>query len=195
MRPEKKSHTDFPEVDQLRQELHRVEHRSQYAAMLKSTVSMLLTAAAAAVLAATLWLPVLQITGNSMAPTLQHGDVVICQKTRAVEPGDLMGFYVGNKLLVKRCVAGPGQTVDVDEDGNLLLDGEISGQLPGQWETERPCTVPEEHVFCLGDNRAVSVDSRHREVGCVNWEQILGKPVFRVWPLNRIGLLQSEGGG
>ena len=195
MRPRKKNQIDFPEVEQLRQELHRVENSSQYMAMLKGTVSMLFTAAAAVVLAVTFCFPVLEITGNSMNPTLQHGDLVVCQKTEKVKPGDLMSFYVGNKLLVKRCVAKPGQTVDMDKDGNLLLDGKIFGQLPGQWETELPSVVPEEHVFCLGDNRAVSVDSRHEAVGFVNRKQILGKPVFRVWPLNRIGLLQSEGGG
>lgn len=189
MKPGRKNQTELPEIDQLRQELHRVEHRSRYISALKSTVGMLLVVAAAMVLAATLWLPVLQITGNSMSPALRHGEIVICRKTKEIIPGDLVSFYVGNKLLIKRCVAGPGQTVDMDPEGNLLLDGEISGQAPGIWETERPYTVPEGTFFCLGDNRAVSVDSRHEQVGCAAQEQILGKPFFRIWPLSRIGFL------
>ena len=190
MKPGKKCQTDLPEVDQLRQELCREEHRSCFVARLKSTVGMLLVAAAAVILSATLWLPVLQITGKSMAPTLQHGDVVLCIKTTRPEPGELVGFYVGNKLLIKRCAARPGQTVDMDEEGNLLLDGRQSGQVPGVWETERPCMIPEDKFFCLGDNRTVSVDSRHEEVGLIDRTQILGKPFLRIWPLSRVGFLE-----
>lgn len=190
MKPGKKCQTDLPELDQLRQELCREEHRSRYLSRLKSTVGMLLVAAAAVILAATLWLPVLQITGNSMAPTLQHGDVVICIKTARSKSGDLVSFYVGNKLLIKRCIAQDGQTVSLDPKGNLLVDDENLGQNSGTWETETPCIVPEAHIFCLGDNRAVSIDSRHEQVGFIAQEQILGKPFLRIWPLSRVGFLE-----
>ena len=189
MKAEKRFSGDLPDIAQLQGELNRVRHRSRYIRVLKSTAGMLLVVAAIAVLAATFWLPVLRVTGNSMSPTLQHGDIVLCVADEEAEPGELVSFYVGNKLLLKRCIAGPGQQVDLNDSGYLLLDGEILDKAPGSWEQEQPCLVPEGKYFCLGDNREISVDSRHLAVGFVGQEQILGKPLLRIWPLHRFGLL------
>jgi len=186
----------MPEIGQLRAELKRVRYRARYARKLRSTVGMLVVTAAAVILAATLWLPVLEIVGASMAPTVEEGDIILCVKDAQAQPGEMISFYVGNRLLVKRCIAGPGQWVDIDEnglvyvDGVLLEEGYIADPALGEGDVELPCQVPEGQLFCLGDNRAVSVDSRYTAVGCIPQEQIAGKLLLRVWPLTRFGLLE-----
>ena len=119
MKPIRKEPVDYPSVEQLAAELKRVKYRSRYRAVLRSTLYMLIVVAAVAVLVAMIWMPVLQIYGGSMTPTLNEGDIVVSVKGSDFEPGDLVAFYLGNKILVKRCIAGPGQWVDIDESGNV----------------------------------------------------------------------------
>lgn len=186
----------LPELEELRGELYRVRRRSQYRKLLRSTIGMLTATAAAVILAVTLWLPVLQIVGNSMSPTLMEGDVVVCIRDGTPEPGALVSFYLGNKLLVKRCTAGPGQQVEITETGHVLVDGNALEEsyvvtlARGEGDTQFPCVVPEGQFFCLGDNRETSVDSRYSAVGFVSREQMNGRPVLRVWPFSRFGLLE-----
>ena len=163
---------------------------------MRSTIYPLIVVAAVAVLVATIWMPVLQIYGASMAPTLDEGDIVISVKGSAFEPGDLVAFYMGNKILVKRCIAGPGQWVDIDADGNVYVDGELldepylTEKALGDCDIELPYQVPDNRYFCMGDHRSTSVDSRSTTVGCVSDEQIVGKILFRVWPLSDFGTLR-----
>lgn len=186
---------DIPDLDQLERELDRVRYRSRYGVVLRSTVFTLVVVAAVAVLVATIWLPVLQIYGSSMAPTLNEGDIVVSLKSTRPEQGDLTAFYIGNKLLVKRCIATPGQWVDISEDGTVYVDGTpleepyLTEKSFGGCNIDLPYQVPESRYFCMGDHRATSADSRHTEVGCVSEEQIVGKIVFRVWPLREFGPL------
>ena len=121
----RKTFTDFPTLQQLQTELLRVKYKSRYKRVLRSTVYTLIVVAAVAVLVATIWMPVLQIYGASMIPTLKEGDIVVSVKGSDFEPGDLVCFYLGNKLLVKRYIAGPGQWVEVDEAGNVSVDGKL----------------------------------------------------------------------
>lgn len=186
-----------PSKKQLEAELARVRYQQRYRTVLRSTICTLIVVAAVAVLVATIWMPVLQIYGSSMTPTLSEGDIVVCFKTSDIKRGDLVAFYLGNKLLVKRCVALPGQTVDIDGDGNVTLDGElldepyVTEKSLGDCNIELPYQVPDNRYFCMGDHRKTSVDSRNTAVGCVTEEQIVGKIAFRVWPLSGFGAAQG----
>ena len=197
MRKEKRSQSQQPPtLEQLTAELARENYKRRFGRVLRSTLFTLVVVAAAAVLVATIWMPVLQIYGSSMTPTLNEGEIVVSVKGSDFEPGDLVAFYLGNKILVKRCIAGPGQWVDINENGDVFVDGELldepylTEKALGECDQSFPYQVPESRFFCMGDHRATSVDSRHSAVGCVAEEQIVGKIVFRVWPLSGFGALQ-----
>lgn len=186
----------LPNSAEVEQELNRERYKSRYKRTLWGTVFALVTAAAAAVLVATLWLPVLQIFGGSMSPTLQEGQVVVSVKSGDLEPGDIVAFYYGNKVLVKRYIAGPGTWVDIREDGTVLLNGQaleepyLTEKQLGICDLEFPYQVPEGTYFLMGDERETSVDSRHSSVGCITMDQIVGKIVYRVWPLDTFGTVR-----
>ena len=182
-----------PTAAQLEAELTRTKYRARYRTVLRSTVYSLVIVAAAAVLVATLWLPVLQIYGSSMTPTLTYGDIVVSVKQSAFEQGDVVAFYYNNKILIKRVIAGPGDWVDVKEDGTVFVNGAeldepyLVEKAFGDCDIDLPYQVPDGRIFVMGDHRSVSVDSRNTAVGCVAQEQIVGKMVFRVWPLSGLG--------
>ena len=193
-----KKQTPFssPTVEQLEAEIKRVNHKKRYRTVLKSTVYTLITVAAIAVLVATLWLPVLQIYGSSMYPTLQDGEIIFSVKTAEFEPGDIVAFYFNNKILIKRVIAGPGDWVNMAEDGTVSVNGEVLEEpyltetAYGDTDIELPYQVPDGKIFVMGDHRATSVDSRNTAVGCVAQEQVVGKILFRVWPMNQMGVVE-----
>ena len=184
---------ELPTTGEVEEELNRVRYRRRYQSVLRSTIYTLITVAACAVLVATLWLPVLQIYGTSMTPTLVDGEILFTVKTSDFEPGDIIAFYYNNKILVKRVIARSGEWVNIDEDGNVYIDNQLleepylEEKAFGDCNLQLPYQVPDGKVFVMGDHRSTSMDSRNTAVGCVAQEEIVGKIVFRIWPLYRLG--------
>lgn len=192
---QKKNNYQKPDVSLLEKELKRERYKQRYKVVIKSTVFTLITVAAVAVLIATLWLPVLQIYGTSMTPSLQDGDIVVSSASNQLSQGDIVAFYYNNKVLVKRVIALPGEWVNIDEDGNvyvnnfMLEEPYVDEKSFGSCDIELPYQVPENKYFVMGDHRSVSTDSRNVAIGCVSEEQIVGKIMFRVWPIKDLGSL------
>lgn len=180
-------------IKELRQELRRVKYNNKFAATLFNTVGTLVVVAAAAILVANLWLPILQVTGTSMSPTLQEGQVLMASKGHDFKTGDVIAFYYNNKILVKRVIAMPGDWVNISEDGTVYVN-DIAIDEPylkekalGDCNIELPYQVPESKIFVMGDNRSVSLDSRNTAIGCISEEQVVGRVTFAIWPLSKIG--------
>lgn len=195
-RGKRQTSVELPTVEQVQKEQQRLRYQRRYRRTLKSTVSVLIVVAALAILVATLWMPVLQIYGTSMTPTLEDGDIIFTVKTHAFDSGDIVAFYYNNKILVKRVIAESGDWVNIDADGTVYINDVaqketyLDEKALGDTDIQLPYQVPDGKVFVLGDHRATSVDSRNTAVGCVGQEQIVGRILFRVWPLERFGVIK-----
>ncbi len=182
-----------PTTEQLKAELRHEKYKRSFVFSLRNTIFTLVTVAAAAVLIAVLVMPVLQIYGSSMTPTLAEGEIVVSVKGTDMKTGDIVAFYYNNNVLIKRVIAQPGDWVDISEDGTVFVNNEvidepyITEKAFGECNIQLPYQVPDSRIFVMGDHRSVSIDSRNTAVGCVADEQIVGKIIFRVWPLNRFG--------
>lgn len=187
---------EYPSLEQMEEEIARLKYRKRYGSALRGTLYSLAVVAAIAILVATLWMPVLQITGASMTPTLVDGEFVVAVKSSKFEPGDIVAFYYNNKILIKRVIASAGEWVDIDQEGNVYVNGVqldepyIQEKALGECNIELPYQVPDGKVFVMGDDRPVSLDSRSTAVGPVSKEQVLGRVAFRVWPLSAMGSVQ-----
>ena len=188
----KKHEVSLPTKEQVENERKRHRRQKAYNKALRSTVYVLTVVAAVAVLVATLVLPVLQIEGTSMEPTLSNGDVVLLAKTTRFDRGDLCGFTWNNKLLIKRVIGLPGDWIEIDTDGTIYLNGDkleesyVEHKALGECDLEFPFQVPQEQYFVIGDMRESSIDSRNTVIGCIPKDQIVGKVFFRVWPFKSV---------
>ena len=187
-----KKEVSIPSKKQVETERKRYRRQKAYNKALQGTIYVLTIVAAVAVLISTLILPVLQIEGTSMEPTLSNGDIVLLMKTTRFDHGDLCGFTWNNKLLIKRVVGLPGDWVEIDTDGTIYLNGEkldepyVQQKALGECDLEFPFQVPPEQYFVVGDMRESSIDSRNTLIGCIPKEQIVGKVFFRIWPFQNI---------
>lgn len=193
----KKPETDtpiiMPSLEQLEDEYERVKYNRRYRSVLASTIYALITVAAVSILIATLLLPVLQIYGTSMTPCLAEGDIVVSVKGTNFHQGDIISFYYNNKILVKRVIAREGEWVDIDEKGNVLVNGVpleepyLTEKALGDCDIDLPYQVPDNRLFVMGDHRTTSQDSRNSAIGCITEEQIVGKIEYCVWPMKDFG--------
>lgn len=186
---------EMPQLDILQKELKRERYKRRFRRLLRSTVNALIVVAAIAALIATLVLPVLQIAGTSMEPSLNDGDIVLLMKTGNLKTGDLCAFYFSNKILIKRIIATPGDYLWINDDGTVYLNGSelhepyISEKALGECDVEFPYQVPENSYFLMGDHRETSIDSRSSVIGCVAEDQIIGKILCKFWPLSEFEML------
>ena len=185
----------IPSLTEIQYERKRIRREAYYRQALRGTVSVLVVVAAVAVLVATLFLPILQISGDSMSPTLEHDEIVVLLKTKEFDRGDLIGFYYQGKILLKRVIALPEDEVAIDADGNVYVNGElleepyVTDKGLGDCDLEFPYKVPGTGYFVLGDQRSNSVDSRNSVIGAISREDIIGKVFIRVWPLSEISFV------
>lgn len=190
---ESKKKMDLPTAEQLEQELKRLKYRHSFAFTLRSTVASLIVVAAIAVMISTMIMPVLRVTGTSMTPTLQNDQVIICNKLAECQKGDVVAFYYNNKVLIKRVIGVAGDVIDISGDGVVSVNGEpldepyVSELALGEYDIELPYQVPDNRIFVMGDHRSVSIDSRSTSVGCVAIENVIGKVLLRVYPIDSFG--------
>ena len=195
MHIDRKKEIEIPSLTEIQRERKRIRRGAYYRQALRSTVAVLVVVAAVAVLIATLFLPILQISGDSMAPTLQHDDILVFIKSSKFERGDLIGFYYQGKILIKRVIALPEDEVAIDADGNVYVNAElleepyVTEKCLGDCNLEFPYKVPGTGYFVMGDQRTNSVDSRNSIIGSIEQDDIIGKVLVRVWPLSEIGLV------
>ena len=186
-----------PTAAAIQAELERLRYKERYKSTFRSTVYILIVVAAVTILVATTCMPVFRTYGDSMTPTLYEGNIVLALKGKNFTAGDVIGLYVGNKLLIKRVIAGPGQWVDIDENGDVSIDRikldepYVTEKALGDCNIELPFQVPDGRYFVMGDHRSTSLDSRNTAVGCIADEQIVGQIIFRVWPIKKLGPIKQ----
>lgn len=195
---EKKEEIQKPSADELRKELIRIQKKSEFRKTLKQAIFAVLAAGAIAVLISSFFVTVLRISGNSMYPSLETGEIVLARNTEDFQVGEMIAFYYNNKVLVKRVIGSPGDWINIDESGNVSINGNpieedylVTKKSLEPTDIKFPYQVPENRYFVLGDNRSESIDSRSNSVGCVTKEQLIGKVFFRVYPFGRMGILKT----
>lgn len=181
---------DVPKLEDLKKELYRERYKRRFRRVLRSTVDALIVVAAVAALIATLVFPVLQIAGTSMEPSLNDGDIVLLAKSGDLETGDLCAFYYSNKILIKRVIAIPGDYIWIESDGTVFVNGNelvepyVQEKSLGECDVEFPYQIPENAFFMMGDHRETSIDSRSSVIGCIAADHVIGKLLFKLWPLS-----------
>lgn len=190
MKKDKQREKELPRIDVLKSELRRERYKRRFRRVLRKTVNALVVVAALAAIIATLLLPVLEIAGTSMEPTLNDGDIVLLVKTDQLETGDLCAFYYSNKILIKRVIATPGDYLWLESDGTVFVNGVeldepyITEKALGECDISFPYQVPESAYFMMGDQRETSIDSRSSVIGCISTDHIIGKIICKFWPLS-----------
>lgn len=191
----KDTKVSVPSLPEIQTERKRIRRKDYYKQALRGTVSVLVVVAAVAVLVATLFLPILQISGDSMSPTLAHNEIVVLVKTKEFQRGDLIGFYYQGKILLKRVIGLPGDEIAIDAEGTVYVNEElleepyVTEKGLGDCDLEFPYKVPGTGYFVMGDRRSNSVDSRNSVIGAISRDDVIGKVFIRVWPLSKFGLM------
>ena len=189
---EQEKQVQVPSLKEIQSERKRIRRGTYYRQAFRGTVSVLLVVAAIAVLITTLFLPILQISGDSMSPTMEHNEIVVLLKTKKFERGDLIGFYYQGKILLKRVIALPEDEVAIDADGNVYVNGELLDEpYVSSWsDFEGEFSVPEDCYFFAGDNRYGSLDARYWARPYIHKDDIKGKAKFVIFPFSSFGTLE-----
>ena len=190
------SKKEMPSVSRLAQELSRARAQRRRMTIFRNVLLSVLVVALLCAGAA-MYYPLMRVGGDAMSPALQSGDVVVAVRTETVRRGDLVLFEgAQGQQWVKRVIALGGDQVNILSDGTVEVNGEklteayVQTLTRGDCDVEFPYTVPYGRIFVLGDHRALSVDSRHTIPGCVSEEQIIGRVVWRLLPIERFGAIE-----
>lgn len=189
MSEEKRAVIDIPSAEQVEAELNRIRYRHSFLRTMLNTAAIVAVVAAVSVLLSVIFFPVIQVSGDSMTPTLQDGDILVTYHTDSISQGDLCCVSWQNKTLLKRVIGLPGDIISIEPDGSIyvnqtLLDEPyVIEKSMGDCDISFPFEVPDNKIFILGDNRTLSVDSRNTDIGCIGKEQIIGRVLFRIWPI------------
>ena len=146
-----------------------------------------------------------QVQGSSMEPKLSNEDNLIVDKIsyRFHDPErfDIVVFpfrYEENIFYIKRVIGLPGETIRIDEKGNILINGEILEENYGKEVIQSPgrayedIVLADDEYFLMGDNRNNSTDSRDPSVGNVRRDEIVGRAWLRIWPLDQVGFIEHR---
>lgn len=187
---------DYLTSKDFEKELNRVNAKTKYINTLKSIIYSLVVVSAFSILIAFIFIQVLQISGKSMEPTLHDNNVVLVLKNKNVKNNDVIAFYQGNKILIKRVIASAGSWVKIDDKGNVYVDDVlldepyISKKTLGNVDIEFPYQVPPESYFVLGDERESSNDSRISQIGPISKDDVIGKVFFTFWPIKNFSFVK-----
>lgn len=182
-------------ISVLEEEIKREKYKSKYTKILRSTIYALIIITSISALIGTLIMPVLEVNNTTMKPLLENNEIVLSLKTKKFKQGDIIAFYQGNKILIKRVVAVPGNYISIDEEGNVYVDGEVlnepyvTNKQKGETNIEFPYQVPESEYFVLSDERDKTTDSRNEDIGLIKKDNVIGKVIFRVWPFKKLGAI------
>jgi signal peptidase I len=186
----------IPTLAQVREERRKLYRRSLRMRALSAFLLSLSLTVTGSGLILLIFLPVLEVSGSSMEPTLQDGDILVLQRPDSIQTGEMCGMYAQGRLILKRVIGLPGDVVNMDDSGDVYVNGVmlqepyISRKAMGICDLEFPYTVPENSLFVMGDHRETSIDSRSSLIGCVGMDQVMGQVVARIWPPKSIGWME-----
>ena len=146
-----------------------------------------------------------QVSGSSMEPKLSNNDNLIVDKItyrfKDPERYDIIVFpfeYEDNTYYIKRIIGLPGETVYIDKEGNIYIDGEVLEEAYGReiirepGRAYEPIKLGDDEYFVMGDNRNNSTDSRDPSVGNIKKDRIIGRAWLRIWPFNKFGFIKHR---
>jgi signal peptidase I len=176
---------DQVETDNTGKELRR--QRKQRRMVISSLFNWIILLLIGAILLVNLFTHVLLVvrySGNAMEPSLRSGQTLVVQRTRQVQEGDIIVFYFNNQILIRRVICAGGKQIQVNQDGTVLVNMQqveepyVQEPSIGQCNLSFPFHVRTGCVFVMGDNRAISMDSRLEEIGPIPLDRVIGKVLF-----------------